>query len=325
MTQFASIHLQTLTFTSASDGKGNSKPYIWPAVLPIDNNGVGLSSPAVASADVVIASGMHAGDTASIPQSVGQLTVQITDEGFQSLVIVVALWDRRDSPDNVVQTGFQTFSSELRAAIQDNLAGLSDPNQRDTTVKTIQKRVNDKISSAIENALSLFQKIEIFLGQMHLDSNIGSDFQSIQTFQQPGPTAIALDIKQPVGMATNEYQISGNVQLFPTEIAFPAVLDFGKLPVGQPSNSPVPLNITNLGTAAATVSIPPSPHFPHANFVWTGSGNHTINPGASLTLHLTFKPSTIGPVEGQLKFTSNAVGSPHTVDLRGKGVKGHPQ
>lgn len=321
MTQFAQVDLQTLTFTRASDGRGNSKPYIWPAVLPIDNNGVGLTNPAVEFADVVIASGMHAGDTASIPPSVGQLITQVGD-GFQALIIVVALWDQRDSPDNVVQTGFQTFCSELRAAIQDNLAGLSDPSQLKATVAAIQKRVNGKVSSAIENALSLFQKIEIFLGQLHVDSNIGSDFQS---FEKLVPTAIALDIVQPVGTAANEYKIAGNLQVFPTEITFPAVLGFGNLPVGQPSNIPTPLTIHNAGTAAATVSIPPSPRFPHANFVWDVSGSHTINPGASLTLHVTFMPSAVGFVEGQLKFTSNAAGSPHTVDLRGQGVKGHPQ
>jgi hypothetical protein len=319
MTQFATINLQTLNFIRASDGKGNSTPYIWPAILPIDNNGVGLTIPALAN--VVIANGMHAGDTASIPQSVGQLIAQIGD-GFQALIVVVALWDQSQSPDNVVEAGFQAFGSELRAAVQDNLAGLSDPSQRDAAVTAIKKRVNDKVSSAIENALSFFQKGEIFLGLLHLDSNIGSDFQSLQKLV---PTAITLDIVQSAGTAASEYTISGNLQLSPTGIAFPAILGCGNLPVGQPSDIPAPLTITNIGTTAATVSIPASPHFPQTNFVWDGSGNHTINPGASLTLDVTFKPSTIGFVERQLRFTSNAAGSPHTVDLHGKGVKGLPQ
>src|SRR6266849_226822 len=120
MTQFAAVNLQILNYTQASDGTGNSKPYIWPAVVWIDSKGVSVTSPAVGLARVMIANGMHAGDTAAIPPSVGQQNAQIGDS-FQGLVLVVALWDQRDTPDNVVQSGFQAFSSELRAAIQDSL------------------------------------------------------------------------------------------------------------------------------------------------------------------------------------------------------------
>jgi len=319
MTQFAAVDLQTLSYIQASDGTGNSKPYIWPVVVWIDSDGVSVVSAAVESARVLIANGMHAGDNVGIPPSVGQLNAAIGDN-FQGLVLVVALWDQRDTPDNVVQSALQAFSSELRAAIQDNLVALSDPAQRDATVKAINKRVSDKVSATIENALSLFQKIEIFLGQLHLDSNIGSDFSF---FQQLVPGSIDLDIEQQPTPPTNEYKIGGNLQVFPTEISFPPVLGFGKLPIGQPGSAP--LTITNAGTAAAAVSIPPSPHPPHANFVWDASGNHTIGPGGSLTMHVTCTPSVVGATEGLLKFTSNAIGSPHTVNLRVQGVHGVPQ
>jgi hypothetical protein len=320
MTQFVAINLQTLNYTRASDGTGNSNPYIWPVVLWIDNTGiVGVTSPAVQFAEVVIANGMHAGDTGGIPPSVGELNAQIGD-GFLGVILAVTLWEQRDTPGNVVQSGFQAFSSELQAAIQDNLAALSNLSERDATVAAIKKRVNGKVSSAIENALTWYQKIEIFLGQMHLDSNIGSDFNFLQ---QLVPNTVTFDIVQQVGTVANEYKISGNLQLFLTQISFPPVLGFGKLHVREPSN-PAALTITNTGTAAATVLIPPSPHV-HANFVWDVSGNHTINPGGSLTLHVVFTPSVIGLNEGQLRFSSNAVGSPHTVDLHGQGVPGEPQ
>ena len=319
MTQFAAVNLQTLNYVRASDGTGNSKPYIWPVVLWIDNAGIGITSPAVEFAEVVIANGMHAGDTAGIPPSVGELTAQIGD-GFLGLIVVVALWDQRDSPGNVVQSGFQAFSAALQAAIEDNLAALSDPSQRDAAVAAIKKSVNGKVSSAIENALTWYQKIEIFLGAMHVDSNIGSDFSF---FQQLVPNTVALDIVQQVGTAANEYTISGDLQLFPTQISFPPILGFGQFPIGELSN-PEPLTITNTGTVAATVSIPPSP-LQHANFRWDVSGNHTIDPGSSLTLQVEFSAQRIGLNEGQLRFSSNAVGSPHTVDLRGQGVRGEPR
>jgi hypothetical protein len=47
MTQFAAVNLQTLNYTQATDGTGNSKPYVWSAVVWIDSNGVSLTSPAV--------------------------------------------------------------------------------------------------------------------------------------------------------------------------------------------------------------------------------------------------------------------------------------
>jgi len=262
---------------------------------------------------------MHAGDTASIPPAVGGLNAQIGD-GFLGLVIVAAVWEQRDTPDNVAQSGFQAFSSGLQAAIQDNLAALANPSQRDAAVTTVKNLVNGKVSSAIRNALSWFQKLEILVGLMHLDSNVGSDFSFLQ---QLAPNTVTLDIKQQVGTAVNEYQISGNLQLFPTQISFPAVVGFGKFPIGEPSD-PAPLTITNTGTTAATVFIPPSPRT-HANFAWDESGNHTINPGASLTLQVVFTAQVIGLNEGQLRFSSNAIGSPHTVDLRGQGAKGEPR
>jgi len=317
MTQFAAINLQTLRFDRASSGTGNSKPYIWPVVLWMDNSGMSVTNPAVELAEQVIVNGMHAGDTADIPASVGELRAQIED-GFLGLILVVALWEQRDTPGDAVRAGYQTFSSELRAAIQDNLLALLDPSGRDAAIKTVKTRVSGKVSSAIENALTLYQKLEKALGWLHIDSSIGSDFQLFSTLASTATTLRFGDETE------NDYEIQGNLQVFPTEISFPDVLEFGQFFIGEPSN-PKPLVITNTGSVPATVSLPPPPPPHGAVFLWTIGGDHTINPGESLAIDITFIPSVEGSNLGQFRFTSNAIGSPHVVSLSGKGVHGHPQ
>ena len=107
MTQFAAVNLQALNYIRASDGTGNSKPYIWPVLVWIDNAGIGVTSPPVDFAEVVIVNGMHAGETASIPASIAELNAQIGD-GFLGLILVVALWDQRATlPTTSCRVGFR--------------------------------------------------------------------------------------------------------------------------------------------------------------------------------------------------------------------------
>ena len=104
-------------------------------------------------------------------------------------------------------------------------------------------------------------------------------------------------------------------------ISVPSLLEFGKRHLRDPSD-PKPVTITSTGTDLVTVLIPPSPPLTHANFAWDNSGNHQLNPGDSLEVNVTFSPTTIGYNASDLRFTSNAIGSPFVVHLRGEGVKG---
>lgn len=320
----AAIVLQTLHFVSASNSSGKTKPYIWPVLLWIDDSTLATSSLVSVitptSAELVIRYDMQAGEDADIPTEVGELYAQIGD-GFRGLILVVALWEDRDTPDGAVSAGFQAFSTELRAAIADNLQALNLASEREGAIETIKSRVQKKVHSAIENSLTWYEKFKIFLGQMNVDRNVDNVFKFFSDLVST-PLTLTLGGNQS-GQSSNEYEIQGNLLVGLPEISFPPFLEFAKLHIGEPSE-PRPLSITNVGTVPATVSIPLSPHA-HATFMWDISGQHTINPGENLELHIRFTPVAIGLNKGELEFTSNAVGNPHVVRLSGQGVQGHPQ
>ena len=102
----------------------------------------------------------------------------------------------------------------------------------------------------------------------------------------------------------------------------PSQLTFGKFHIHDSSN-PQPVKITNTGTGLVTVFIPPSPKPGlHTNFVWDNSGSHQLNPGDDFAVNVTFSPTVLGINGGQLRFTSNTVGSPFTINLSGQGAPG---
>lgn len=99
------------------------------------------------------------------------------------------------------------------------------------------------------------------------------------------------------------------VQLSPSSLSFPTQL------IGTTSKSQ-PVTLTNTGGAAlkitkATISGP---------FTFSTNCTATLNPGASCTLNLSFKPTSIGNANGTLSITDNAPQSPQQVSLSGMGT-----
>jgi len=93
-------------------------------------------------------------------------------------------------------------------------------------------------------------------------------------------------------------------------------LNLGNVPLG--SSASRNLTITNNGEADVTVVIPP----PTAGspYQWTTPGSATIHPGLSAPpVAIIYTPTAEGSDPRTLTFTSNAVGSPHSVSLVGSG------
>ena len=130
----AIVVLQTLQCITLSDSGGRA-PYIWPVLLWIDDNTLktpDLVGMTAGLCGVVIANGMRAGDTTDIPYPVSTLAVRFEDHlSVRRLILVVALWEKHDTPDPAMFAGCGAFSSELRAAVADNLFALNDNSQRD--------------------------------------------------------------------------------------------------------------------------------------------------------------------------------------------------
>ncbi len=194
METMVSITLHNLDCIREGRGSDGSDPYIWPAMVWIDQNtlAVGVLSPTDADALTVIKSGMRAGQSAPIPASVGVLMRPFDDDiGNLVIILAVALWQRNDTPDNVAQAGFDAYSASLRQAIADNLLALDTTDQaaQDAVIQTIKTDVKNAVANAISNALSTFQKIEVWSGLLTLDSIIDN---SSTVFRNIVPTSFTI-------------------------------------------------------------------------------------------------------------------------------------
>jgi len=99
--------------------------------------------------------------------------------------------------------------------------------------------------------------------------------------------------------------------------ASPPNLPFGNVPDG--SNSLLPTSVMNNGNSDITIS---AVTVTGAEFSASGISNGTVlTPGQSVTLDVTFAPTTPGAVSGaSVTITSNATNSPLTIPLSGTGT-----
>jgi len=96
----------------------------------------------------------------------------------------------------------------------------------------------------------------------------------------------------------------------------PASLNFGSVNVGSAS-SKQSVTLTNTGNATLSItSISTSGDYSESS----GQCGASLNPGASCTINVTFKPTAGGTRTGALSVTDNAYGSPQTVSLTGVGL-----
>jgi hypothetical protein len=220
------IVFESLQCTRESDGTGHSEPYIWPVLLWVDDNTlatpslVGVIAPAIGNARVVIKSDMRAGQTADIPASVGELRLRVEDGlTLRRLIFVVALWEDDETPEAAMRAGFLAFSSELRAALADKLFALfaadqaGDGEQKNAIIAGIKSRVRDRVQSAIENALTGWQKVRVFLGTLDLDDFIDSAFGDFAEHPVPAPIALSF-----TDGPSDLYSIRGNLQILPVHV-----------------------------------------------------------------------------------------------------------
>jgi hypothetical protein len=178
----AIITLQQLQCIKQDRGSKGSSAYIWPAMVVIEPSPLVVTVvPPPGDPRVIIQADMQGGQSAAIPAEVGVLARILESSNLtQHLVIlVIALWEELDTPENVVDAGYQAFDSSLGPAFQANFAGLVDPSTKNTASAEITKAVNSAVTAAIENTLSVPQKIEVWLGNLQLDHLIDSSSQQI--------------------------------------------------------------------------------------------------------------------------------------------------
>ena len=180
--------------TDGTSGSGSS-PYIWPALVWISPTGlVEVVSPPVESARLVIQNGMHTGQTADIPASEATLQFEYqNDQPPQGLILAVALWQKNSTPDNALNAGYLAFADGLQKAISANLLQLAstDETVRQAAIAAVKMSVKQSVSSAIANGLSDWEKFEIWLGALTLDSVIDNS-STVFSSLVPAPFTLVL-------------------------------------------------------------------------------------------------------------------------------------
>ena len=116
----AIVLLERLHCLKLINTETRTEPYIWPALIRIDDNAlttpdlVAMQTPAPGSARLVIKDSMRAGETASIPSNVGILRTRFEDNLMtRRLILVVALLENDETPEDAMQAGFKAFNNDL--------------------------------------------------------------------------------------------------------------------------------------------------------------------------------------------------------------------
>ncbi len=99
----------------------------------------------------------------------------------------------------------------------------------------------------------------------------------------------------------------------------PTMLSFGNQMVDV-SSSPLPITLTNTGTASLSVTNIKISGSNHGDFSQTNNCGSSLAVNASCTINVTFTPTKTGSRVSTVSITDNASGSPQSVALAGTGV-----
>src|SRR5262245_25564219 len=159
----------------------SSSPYLWPALVVIgqDLSVTVLPDPPIEQDRVVIQKNLQPGQSADIPPSVGVVSFQA--DAIRVLILVIALWQKRDSVNLFVDVGFKTFRDTLQSAIKDNLLSLGNSQTQQEAIDKIKSTVKNSVTEAILTALLASPFVQQFLlGFLKLDSFVDSSTKAFE-------------------------------------------------------------------------------------------------------------------------------------------------
>ncbi|HEX2112478.1 MAG TPA: hypothetical protein VHF67_13105 [Gaiellaceae bacterium] len=209
------------------ESEEGSEPYIWPVLLWVDDTTIhnqgddvlGVRGPVLGDARVVLKARMSGGETAPIPFPLGTLGVRLLEASmFSYVLLVVALFDRDETPQAAMWAGCKAFASELRTAIAQRLPYLKaaiaqgDDAELQRLIEEIKIQVKAATNSATWNELTGWQKTRVVLGTLNLDDYVGFAFY----FGKPAPAELELVLRSDNG--SEEYRINGSVDARPATI-----------------------------------------------------------------------------------------------------------
>ena len=176
----ATVTLEELSCRTLKDFETSVEPYIWPVLIKIDSSTINAAdgrrvdviAPSDANSLVRIKSGMKAGTSAPIPGSLGTLSARFSNStSNQQLIVLVQLMERDETPGHAMHKGYRAYVKELRAAFKAEFIHLFEAENDDAelalVVGRIKKRVEGKVTSVIEDSLSVGEKIKVIIYLTH--------------------------------------------------------------------------------------------------------------------------------------------------------------
>ena len=228
MARDAIAFFNTLTCVAERDASGGSEPYIWPALILIDDSTLGTrdlvraTTPRPVFAREIIQGSMRAGETATVPGSM-RLQLRLEDnQAIQSLIVLVALLEADETPDKAVEAGFRAYGPALQSTLGSRLLELNEArlneNQArfDEIISEITAAVEASVKSATSDALSASQKVRVLLGTLNLDDSVGSARAFYDTIQNEEFVLTFQELNNNV--IVNHYDLAGVLQIRPVPV-----------------------------------------------------------------------------------------------------------
>lgn len=220
----AFIHLDRFRCLVEHDGNGHSEPYIWTVLIWVDDTTIG-SGQIVGSAApsefqgarAVIKAGMRAGQEASLP-AVQRSFAHRFEDGLtiRRIGLVVVLLEEDETPDDAVRAAYKAFVRELPPAVADFIRSFGRGPETSEERRQIVATVQPKVVAAGRDALTAFQKVQVAIGSLDLDDQLGFDTSFMEVDGPASARAITLRLVE--GRAANpkqHYEIDGRVELRP--------------------------------------------------------------------------------------------------------------
>jgi hypothetical protein len=215
MTLDAIINLETIKHISSG---GGGYPYIWPTRVWIDSSG-SFSGLGNRDPRLILGSGLSAGESASIPISLGQLRSRFDETTMKrALILAVALWSAKESPNNAVIAGCNSFHNSISDRLSNHIGGLISwdnlsEQERAQFVDIIKSEVRTDVESAIKNSLSTYQKIQIEIGLITMDNFIEAAFIVFDrsVLKRPEPPEASSSSVPIILRFRDQYEVEGHL------------------------------------------------------------------------------------------------------------------
>lgn len=228
MARDAIAFFNTLTCKNERDASGGSEPYIWPALILIDDSTLATPdlvravTPRSHLAREIIKRNMRAGETATVPNSM-RLQVRLEDgQSIQSLILLVALFEADETPNKAVEAGLRAYGPALQSTVGSRLFALNaarrneDQDAFDQIIEEITGAVEGIVGSAIRDALSASQKVRILLGTLNLDDSVGTAREFYDTVDVD---EFVLSFRAMRGdVVVQDYDLTGMLQIQPVPV-----------------------------------------------------------------------------------------------------------